>query len=117
MGASHLPHTWSPGWVAPGSSTPAPSATHGTAADGRQPACDDDMAVLMHILEWQRLDDAAFLAEQALERALDLYCAVGGPAPAPAEQAVARKLRFLASARLLVVQRNLRRIRAGATMI
>lgn len=77
----------------------------------------DDMTMAAQILEWQRLDDAAFLAEHGLDRALDLYCAGRGPAPSPSEQAVARKLRLLATARLLVIQRALRRMLADENLI
>lgn len=65
------------------------------------------MTILETILEWQRLDDAAFIDERSLESALDLYCAGRGPAPTPAEQAVAGKLRLFATARVLVIQREL----------
>lgn len=75
------------------------------------------MDIVSHILEWQRLDDAAFLAEYGLELTLDAYCSGHGPAPTPAEQAVARKLRLLASARVLSVQRTLRRVLADANLI
>lgn len=75
------------------------------------------MTILDKMLEWQRLDDAAFLAERSLEGALDLYCAGRGPAPTPAEQAVARKLRLLATARLLVIQRALRQAFAANNVI
>lgn len=75
------------------------------------------MDVIAHILEWQRLDDAAFLAEQGLELTLDAYCSGNGPPPTPAEQEVARKLRLLASARVLSIQRTLRRVLADENLI
>lgn len=75
------------------------------------------MTIPAQILEWQRLDDAAFLAEQGIELTLDAYCAGRGPAPTSAEQAVASKLRLLASARLLVIQRALRRQLAHENLI
>lgn len=62
------------------------------------------------IREWQRLDDAAFIAERSLESAPELYCANRGPVPTPAEQAVVGRLRFLAATRLLVIQRALRQV-------
>lgn len=75
------------------------------------------MTILDTILEWQRLDDAAFIAERSLESALDLYCAGCGPAPTTAEQAVVGKLRLLATARVLVIQRALRQVLVDKNVI
>lgn len=50
------------------------------------------------MVAWRRLDDAAFLAERALELMIDQYDIGKAPPPAPAEFAVARRLRAIASA-------------------
>jgi hypothetical protein len=47
---------------------------------------------------WRRLDDAAFLAERALELMIDEYDIGKAPPPTPAEFALARRLRAMASA-------------------
>lgn len=96
--------------------TPTPSRT-GSDRGQAKARYGDGMDILAHILEWQRLDDAAFLAEHGLELTLDAYCNGDGPPPTPAEQAVATKLRLLASARVLSIQRTLRRVLADENLI
>jgi hypothetical protein len=54
--------------------------------------------------EWERLDEAAYLAERLLDLALDDYCEGTGPAPSPAEAASVKRLRFLATERLTSIR-------------
>lgn len=58
------------------------------------------------MVAWRRLDDAAFLAERALELMVGQYHTGEAPAPAPAEFAVARRLRAMASALMLHAHAN-----------
>ncbi len=69
------------------------------------------------MVAWRRWDDAAFLAERALELMVDQYHAGEAPAPTPAEFAVARRLRGIASALMLHVARKLRLTLAASRVI
>ena len=52
------------------------------------------------VAQWECFDTAAFAAERHVEQALDAYCAGTAAAPAPAQIASARRLRFIARHRL-----------------
>lgn len=69
--------------------------------------------ILVQLCEWRRLDDAAYLAEAALEVALDQYCEGKGHPPEPQEVAVARRLRLMASSQLQSIRIAVRQLQVN----